>query len=404
MQDLKKNLRFFLLLVCASGFFKSLMAPFWIVYFNKIGFTYEQIASFVIVNHLSTLVFEIPTGVVADIYGRKLSVIISLLLGAIVPFGIYFSKSYLILLFLHLLAGIGATFTSGAFDAWFVDSLLLINKDLDLTKYWGRLTSFNYFGNTLGFLMGSALVYFRLFKEVWLIEGGGMLFIFLYTILRGQEKKLSKIHEKNNYLVFLKKILNGSTYLFKHKYLLFVVLGSCSFFFSSGIVSLLWQPYFHTLGMPLTWFGPILAITMVVSIFVPRYVDVIVRYLKKAIIFLIMSSVVCSIFLFAMLFTNKYAFIPYIVYTAIYSTHTPLIMAHLNEFIPSSERATIISAYNLSISLATVICTYLFGFLSSRFNLTSALLLATATAFLSAGFFFYPLDKGLYEDVQNKRQ
>ncbi|MGQ9847502.1 MAG: MFS transporter [Bacteroidales bacterium] len=402
MQSLKEKYRFFITFTCASAFFKSLMAPFWVLYFNKIGLSYEQIAFLVIVNHLSTLVFEIPTGAVADSYGRKLSVGISLIIGAIVPLGIYFSESYLLLLLLHVLAGLGATFMSGAFDAWFADSLLASDANLDLTKYWGNLISANYCGSTIGFLMGSALVHLHFFREIWLIEGVGILFIFFYTFLKGQEDRDNKNSEKKNYAILLKKVTKGSTFLFRHKYLMSIVLGSCCFFFSSGIISLLWQPYFNKLGIPMAWFGPILTITMIISIFAPRYVNVMVRYFKRVRTALAINSFACFVSLFAMVFVNRYAFGPYIIYTALYSLHTPILMSYINKLIPSDERATIISTYNLLISATTIFCTYLFGYLSTYFSLVATLLISVCAVLFSALIFSFSNGRKSNEASENK--
>jgi len=68
-------------------------------------------------------IFEIPTGVVADSYSRRLSIIIGVLLtgGAylLVSFFPYFS----LIIVAQLLWGLGNAFTSGATTAWIADEL-----------------------------------------------------------------------------------------------------------------------------------------------------------------------------------------------------------------------------------------------------------------------------------------
>jgi DHA3 family tetracycline resistance protein-like MFS transporter len=67
--------------------------------------------------------FEIPTGVVADLYSRRLSVVVGLVLVgsgfAIEGLFPYFGA----ILFSQLVWGIGATFMSGAEDAWIADEV-----------------------------------------------------------------------------------------------------------------------------------------------------------------------------------------------------------------------------------------------------------------------------------------
>ena len=72
---------------------------------------------------LSVLLFEVPTGVVADVYSRKLSIIIGyLLVGA----GFLLEGSipvFWAILLAQLIWGLGYTFTSGAKQAWITDEI-----------------------------------------------------------------------------------------------------------------------------------------------------------------------------------------------------------------------------------------------------------------------------------------
>jgi len=114
------------------------------------------------------------------------------LIGSLTSIGIYFNTSFAVLLFLYFLSGVGATLNSGAFESWFADSILFSEKDVDLTKYWGRLTSYNYLGSTMGFLGGSILVRYNIFREIWLIKGIGIFLVFIYVFLTGKKDKSQK--------------------------------------------------------------------------------------------------------------------------------------------------------------------------------------------------------------------
>jgi DHA3 family tetracycline resistance protein-like MFS transporter len=72
---------------------------------------------------VSVLLFEIPTGVVADIHSRKLSIVIGyVLIGA----GFILEGSFPIfwtILLAQVVWGLGYTFTSGATEAWISDEI-----------------------------------------------------------------------------------------------------------------------------------------------------------------------------------------------------------------------------------------------------------------------------------------
>jgi DHA3 family tetracycline resistance protein-like MFS transporter len=72
---------------------------------------------------LSIFVFEVPTGVVADVYSRRLSIIIGYLLmgvGFLVE-GLF--PAFLPILLAQVVWGLGYTFTSGATQAWITDEI-----------------------------------------------------------------------------------------------------------------------------------------------------------------------------------------------------------------------------------------------------------------------------------------
>jgi DHA3 family tetracycline resistance protein-like MFS transporter len=72
---------------------------------------------------LTIFVFEVPTGVVADSYSRKLSVIIGMLSGGLC-FGLEgFFPVFAFIILAEFLRAIGVTFISGAFSAWITDEI-----------------------------------------------------------------------------------------------------------------------------------------------------------------------------------------------------------------------------------------------------------------------------------------
>ena len=92
-----------------------------VYYVEVVGLNPLQLVLIGTALEVSTFLLEIPTGVVADVYSRRLSIIIGtallgvscILLGSI-PF-------FLAILLSHVIAGAGYTFLSGAAQAWIAD-------------------------------------------------------------------------------------------------------------------------------------------------------------------------------------------------------------------------------------------------------------------------------------------
>ena len=72
---------------------------------------------------ISVLLFEIPTGVIADVYSRRLSVILGFLTASLGLLCVGASQTYSLVLLGMVVLGIGDALLSGALDAWIADEI-----------------------------------------------------------------------------------------------------------------------------------------------------------------------------------------------------------------------------------------------------------------------------------------
>jgi len=107
----------------ASAFFAMMFVTMSLYEATVAGLTPLQLVLVGTTVELSIFVFEVPTGVVADIYSRRLSIIIGYLLmglGLLVE-GLF--PAFLPILLAQVIWGLGYTFTSGATQAWITDEV-----------------------------------------------------------------------------------------------------------------------------------------------------------------------------------------------------------------------------------------------------------------------------------------
>jgi len=95
---------------------------------------------------ISAFVFEVPTGIVADVYSRKLSIIIGYILMGVGFLVEGFFPAFLPILLAQVIWGLGYTFTSGATQAWISDE---IGED-DANKLFLRATQIGLFASLIG--------------------------------------------------------------------------------------------------------------------------------------------------------------------------------------------------------------------------------------------------------------
>jgi DHA3 family tetracycline resistance protein-like MFS transporter len=108
----------------ASSFGETLVWLLAPVYFvTTVGMSPLQLVLVGTFMELTVFVFEVPTGIVADLYSRKLSVVIGfLVMGAAIVFVGAVPEAWAVIAGWSVW-GFGYTFTSGAADAWLADEI-----------------------------------------------------------------------------------------------------------------------------------------------------------------------------------------------------------------------------------------------------------------------------------------
>ncbi|PIN99999.1 hypothetical protein COT72_04150 [archaeon CG10_big_fil_rev_8_21_14_0_10_43_11] len=103
--------------------FANLAASTIVVFLQDNGLSVAQIFILQAIGPLVILLSELPTGVFADVSGRKKSIVVACVLFGLASFLTIFSHSFFSFLFVLSLAAFGSTFYSGSGDALMYDSL-----------------------------------------------------------------------------------------------------------------------------------------------------------------------------------------------------------------------------------------------------------------------------------------
>ena len=107
------------------GFLKNLQFfdPFLILFFLSIGLTYLEIGTLIAIRSVLINLFEIPSGAVADLYGKKNAMVFSLS-SYIISFTIFsFSKNFSMLVPAIFFFAVGEAFRTGIHKAIIFDWL-----------------------------------------------------------------------------------------------------------------------------------------------------------------------------------------------------------------------------------------------------------------------------------------
>jgi MFS family permease len=144
------------------GFLKNLrfFDPFLILFFREIGFSFLQIGVLLAVRNIATNLLEIPTGIYADAFGRRKSMIMSLS-SYICSFLIFFSlPNYYFYLGAMVFFGLGEAFRSGTHKAMILEYLRIHDMTSKKVEYYGSTRAASELGSALSSLLAAGLVFY----------------------------------------------------------------------------------------------------------------------------------------------------------------------------------------------------------------------------------------------------
>ncbi|NOQ40234.1 MAG: MFS transporter, partial [Anaerolineales bacterium] len=140
------------------GFLKNLrfFDPFILLIFRSYGLSFLQIGVLYSIREVATNILEIPTGVLADSFGRRRSMVAAFL-SYIASFLIfYFMKDFLFLALAMVMFAFGEAFRSGTHKALIFEYLSIKGISDLKVAYYGLTRSASQFGSALNALIAAA--------------------------------------------------------------------------------------------------------------------------------------------------------------------------------------------------------------------------------------------------------
>lgn len=145
----------------AYGFLKNLrfFEPFIILYFREIGFSFLQIGMLFSIRETSTVILEVPTGFMADIGGRKSSMIFSMAAYIVSFLTFFFFRSYAAAAGAMILFACGEAFRTGTHKAMILEYLKITGQEEWKPDYYGATRAASMLGSALNAVIAAILVF-----------------------------------------------------------------------------------------------------------------------------------------------------------------------------------------------------------------------------------------------------
>ncbi len=145
---------------CLYGFLKNqrYFEPFIILAFMEKGLTFFDIGLLVGFREVSTLILEIPSGALADVFGRRRSMILSFVSYIISFLFFALAQSMLLLMVAMFFFAVGDAFRTGTHKAMIFEWLRQENRIQERVKVYGLTRSWSKIGSALSSLLAGILV------------------------------------------------------------------------------------------------------------------------------------------------------------------------------------------------------------------------------------------------------
>ncbi len=349
----------------------NLVMPIVVLFYKSNGMTMQDIFTLQAVYSVTLMAFEIPTGYFADSAGRRTSI----LLGSLFGFGGYLiysvSGGFWEFVVAETILGVGMSLVSGADSAMLYDSLVSSRVPEKYTRLEGRITSLGNFAEALAGITGGLLAAISLRTPYFFQAGVAFLAIPAALLLteppvHGRVIKPG-LRDIGSIIV---KVLHGDRKLF----------WNTMFSATTGVstLTMAWfaQPFFIRSGLKITMFGVVWAVlNLSVGIAAmhawrleskmgPRRIVLLFTFLLILGYFGLALGGIVAGFMFLLMF-----------YVA-RGLATPTLRNYINMITTSDVRATVLSVRNFIIRGLFALLGPLYGLVTDRHGLSSALLLA----------------------------
>ena len=364
---LRKNVRKNYLYTFIASF--DLTSGIWMLYLAFKGLSLFEIGLMESVYHLSSFTMEIPTGIIADIFGRKtsrnlgrianiLSTIIMIMTNNIFFFGVSF-----------FLTALGNNLESGAGEALVYDSMKEINEESGYMKVKGRQEIFFQLAKTLSLLVGGylgTLDYSYVYKLALVVSS-----VAFFQSLTFVEPNVGKVEIDGNIgKTFVKQLLTSIKVIKNDLRIAFLIVSVEVFgtFVTTEFFYI--QNYLKSVGRNELQIGIVLSIGALAAVVAATNTHKIEKKFKFKGILTVMPLL--GILCFWCVTITRLTEVGIILLTAVEGILFVATSDYINRLIPSEQRATILSFQSMAFSFFMILLFPVIGKLGDIHGLMSA--------------------------------
>ena len=366
------------------GFFKNLkfFDPYLWVYLNQNGLDLTKIGLLIAIREVIIYVFEIPSGVFADRFGKKTELIICFIF-YIASFILFFiGGSFLIFVFAFILFGFGEAFRSGTHKAMIMEYLEVHNINDEKSKVYGKTRAYSLIGSSLSSILGVIFIIFLPNLELLFLIAIVPYIIDLLLVLSYPSYLNIKQESDMTFKGFINAIFTIVVYSLRDLSIRNTLIDSASYNAIFKTIKDYIQPLFVVFitGIVLMEslssednvnivIGLVYAIIFIVSSIASKNSYRFTKVNREKTLYLVWGLSAIVAFGLAFFIDNLYIIsIAFILFYILQNIRKPIMVEKIGDITKRSRRASILSVESQLTSLIIIIIAPLFGFIYDNFG------------------------------------
>lgn len=316
--------------------------PVMILFLQFHHLTYFEIFVLYAVESILVFLLEIPSGIFADLYGKKRSLIIARI--SLLPaFGFFvLANSFWWFLAAMIFMGINKAFKSGTHKAYIYDYLEQTKSKTTYSEVIGKNKFWSKGGEALAASIGGWIAFKWGYNSVFAVALIPAILntinVWLYKPIYEKRPQDFSINGHINHLKKAFRTIRNQPLVYR------LIINSAIIVGIVQAAEKFFQPYMEDVAIPLAWFGPIYTTILLVTAFGARYAYLWEKYLSRVSIANI-SGWLIVLPLAVLTFSYHHPLLLSCFFMLIFlrTTRRPAMLSLLNAQIDSTQRATILS-------------------------------------------------------------
>jgi MFS family permease len=366
------NIPRYVLYTALKGFGFGLFLPIWVIYLQQQrGLSLSQAALVDVTFFVAAALAEIPTGIVADRFGRKTSMTIGSTLMTLGLIGWTFAPTLPLTIIAYVAMGVGMTFLSGAEDAFFYETVRASGRGDDYPRLLGRVSAIFpgalAFGSVAsGFLAAINLILPFVLSSVLLLAALGIVLTLREPHAEQRQHEQARPSLRAVLAQSFAVLRDRPTLRFSMVYLAVVPLAS--FMIESVFV----QPQALALGVPLAGIGVIVMAVQLTAMAGSAWSGRLTARLGEGRALSTAPIVICS----SLLLLAALQVMPALLLIGVMGFATavvrPILVARMQQELSDDNRATMLSMQSLTFTMVAAISQPTLGAVADSFGLPVA--------------------------------